>query len=243
LLKKVTAVTLSSALMVLGVATFGTGAESSGATLPPAPSRFAGVAVVGDSLAWQADASIKSTLSSFGPPFRGSVNPGHGLSTPWAQATLRDDLHRGLYKVLVVETASNDAALAARGSVPVAEFEGDLARLAGDMSGRCLVVMTAKVNVDLIYYHPSAALEVNRAIRVVAAEHQNVRVIDWNRESENHHSWFSADLLHLAPGMPGTVSADAPPSESTQTTADRAFALALRAGVDSCSASNSHEGV
>jgi hypothetical protein len=101
--------------------------------------------------------------------------------------------------------------------------------------------MTAKVNVDLIYYQPSAALEVNRAIRAVAAEHQNVRVIDWNRDAENHDSWFSADLLHLAPGLPDTVSAKDPPSESTQSAADRAFASALRAGVDSCSASDSHQ--
>jgi hypothetical protein len=242
LLKRVTAVTLSVALVVLGVATFETGHESGGGVVS-VPSREAGVAVVGDSLAWQADASIKSTLSSLGEPFRGSVNPGHALSTPWAQETLRDDLHSGDYKVLVVETASNDAALAARGSVPVAAFESDLDRLAADMTGRCLVVMTAKVNVDLIYYQPSAALEVNRAIRAVAAEHQNVRVIDWNRESENHNSWFSADLLHLAPGLPGTVSANDPPSESTQTAADRAFASALRAGVNSCSASGSHQGL
>jgi hypothetical protein len=240
--KKVTAVALSMALIVLGTATLEAGHESSG-TQPSAPSRDAGVAVVGDSLAWQADASIKSILSSLGQPFRGSVNPGHALSTPWAQETLRDDLHSGIYKVLVVETASNDAALAARGSVPVAEFESDLGRLAADMSARCLVVMTAKVNVDLIYYRPSAAVEVNRAIRAVAAQHQNVRVIDWNRESEDHDSWFSADLLHLAPGLPGTVSANDPPSESTQTAADRAFALALRAGVDSCNASDAHEGV
>ena len=242
MLKKVAAVTLSLALLVLGTATLETGHESNGAQ-PSVPSRSTGIAVVGDSLAWQADASIKSILSSFGQPFRGSVNPGHALSTPWAQETLRDDLHSGIYKVLVVETASNDAALAARGRVPVAEFESDLDRLAADMNGRCLVVMTAKVNVDLIYYRPTAALAVNRAIRAVAAEHQNVRVIDWNRESEDHDSWFSADLLHLAPGLPGTVSANDPPSASTQTDADRAFALALRAGIDSCNASAAHEGV
>lgn len=236
MLKKGTAAALSIALVALGVASFGAEQQSS-ATLRPPPARDIGVAVVGDSLAWQADASIRSILSQFGQPFRGSVNPGHALSTPWAQQTLRVDLQSGRYKVLVVETASNDAALAAKGSVPVAEFARDLGRLAADMSGKCLVVMTAKVNVDLMYYRPTAALEVNRAIRTVAVEHRNVRVIDWNRESESHHSWFSADLLHLAPGLPSTVSASDPPSEGTQTEADRAFAMALRTGIDSCGTS------
>jgi hypothetical protein len=231
--KKIAVLTLSIALIVLGAATE-LGASS---PLPSTTSGYAGIAVVGDSLAWQADASIKSILSSFGEPVRRSVNPGHALSTPWAQQTLRDDLRSGDYRAVVVETASNDAALAARGSVPVTEFTSDLNRLAAELSGGCLVVMTAKVNVDSIYYQPSAAIEVNRAIRAVAAEHQNVRVVDWNQDSENHGSWFSADLLHLAPGLPSDVSASDPPSESTQSAADRAFALALRSGVYSCGGS------
>ncbi len=45
--------------------------------------------------------------------------------------------------------------------------------------------------------HPYLAM--NREIRAAARTHPNLEVIDWNRYSRSHPSWFAADGLHLLP--------------------------------------------
>jgi hypothetical protein len=219
--------------LVVGITVFqttGSGADSDHGREAQGPA----VAVVGDSLAWQAAASIEETLSNARMPARVSVNPGHALSSPWAQNTLDVDEREGKYKVTVLETASNDAALVARDIVPVTRYSQLLTQLVASLDGRCLVIMNAKVDVDSIYYQPSAALAVNQAIQETAAEHPNVRVVNWNSIAQVHRSWFWGDMLHLTPGLPAKVSADSPPKATDQSTADREFAQALTKGIDSC---------
>ena len=80
------------------------------------------VAVVGDSLSWQAKSSIESALTEAGYLTRVSVNPGHALSSSWAQDTLNADVKDGSYGVIVVETASNDAVRLASGAVSIAQY-------------------------------------------------------------------------------------------------------------------------
>ncbi len=210
--------------------TTGSGADAEGGRAAQGPA----VAVVGDSLAWQAAASIEATLSNARMPARVSVNPGHALSSPWAQSTLDVDEREGKYKVTVLETASNDAALVARDIVPVTRYTQLLDQLVAALDGRCLVIMNAKVDVDSIYYQPSAALAINQAIQETAVEHPNVRVVNWNSIAQVHRSWFWGDMLHLSPGLPAKVSADNPPKATAQSAADREFALALTKGIDSC---------
>jgi hypothetical protein len=192
------------------------------------------VAVVGDSLAWQAAASIEATFSSARIPVHVSVNPGHALSSPWAQSTLDVDEKEGKYKVTVLETASNDAALVERDIVPVSRYSQLLDQLVTASDGRCLVIMNAKVDVDSMYYQPSAALAVNQVIQETAVQHPNVRVVNWNGIAQVHRSWFWGDMLHLSPGLPAKVLADSPPKATAQSAADREFALALTKGIDSC---------
>ena len=166
--------------LVVGTTVFGTarsGAGSGQVMGNPGPA----VAVVGDSLAWQAAASIEATLSDARMPARVSVNPGHALSSRWAQDTLGVDEKEGRYKVTVLETASNDAALVERDIVPVTRYSQLLDQLVSASNGRCLVIMNAKVDVDSIYYQPSAALAINRVIQETAKQHPNVRVVNLER--------------------------------------------------------------
>ena len=217
------------------VAVVVTGQHRSAATVRSAAGSGAtAVSLVGDSLAWQADASITSALSHAGYRATVSVDPGHALSSTWAQGELQVALQGQSRGVVVVETASNDAAQAAMGTVPVGQYTPLLDDLLDAARGRCVVLVNAKVIVDPMYYPPVDAQAVNQAIDTAAATHSNVRVVDWNQEAAAHASWFAADSLHLVPGLPSTVSAADPPSAAAQTAADRAFARAVVAGVDSC---------
>jgi hypothetical protein len=219
--------------LVVGTTVFGAGRTDT-ASGPAIGDRGPSVAVVGDSLAWQAAASIEATLSNARMPARVSVNPGHALSSRWAQKTLDVDESQGKYKVTVLETASNDAALVERDVVPVSRYSQLLDQLVSASNGRCLVIMNAKVDVDSMYYQPSAALAINRVIQETAMQHPNVRVVNWNGIAQVHRKWFWADMLHLSPGLPAKVSADSPPKATAQSAADREFALALTKGIDSC---------
>ena len=196
--------------------------------------RSSRVAVVGDSLTWQAGASIEALAASTHQLVTVSANPGHALSTPWARATLTEDLREGSVRVIVVATASNDAALAARNVVTAEQYAEILNRLVDSAAGRCLVIMNAKEDVYSIYYQPSDARAINSVIRATAASHANVRVIDWNLIAEGHGSWFSADLLHLSPGLPSEVTEASPPGAALQSIADRGFARSVMSGVNSC---------
>jgi hypothetical protein len=219
--------------LVVGTTVFGAGRTDT-ASGQAIGDRGPSVAVVGDSLAWQAAASIEATLSNARMPARVSVNPGHALSSRWAQKTLDVDESQGKYKVTVLETASNDAALVERDVVPVSRYSQLLDQLVSASNGRCLVIMNAKVDVDSMYYQPSAALAINRVIQETAMQHPNVRVVNWNGIAQVHRKWFWADMLHLSPGLPAKVSADSPPKATAQSAADREFALALTKGIDSC---------
>ena len=42
-------------------------------------------------------------------------------------------------------------------------------------------------------------LIMNDAIRAAAAAHPDVQLVDWNRYSRSHPSWFRSDGLHLTP--------------------------------------------
>jgi hypothetical protein len=192
--------------------------------------RARSVAVIGDSLSWQAKSSIESALTEAGYLARVSVNPGHALSSSWAQGTVDADLDRGQYGVIVVETASNDAVRLASGALSITQYSHLLENLIAKAGHADVVIMNAKVNAPF-YYAQSDALAINRAIEKASVEHANVRIVDWNSEATYHPSWFGADMLHLSPGLPATVSAGDPPSADVQDAADRAFAQALVKGV------------
>ena len=190
------------------------------------------VAVVGDSLSWQAKSSIESSLTEAGYVSQVSVDPGHALSSSWAQETLDADVKDGSYGVIIVETASNDALQLARGTVSIAQYSQLLEQLIAKVGDTEVVIVNAKVNAPF-YYKQGDALAINRAIEEVAEEHANVGVVDWNSEAQDHASWFGPDMLHLSPGLPTTVLASDPPSAAAQDAADVAFADAIVRGVQS----------
>jgi hypothetical protein len=195
------------------------------------------VAVVGDSLAWQADASIKSALSHSGYVDRVSVNPGHALTSAWTQSELRDDLEGKRFGIIVIETASNDSFQMARAKESVPEYSDLLTDLLRAATGRCVVVVNAKVDVTPFYYRPGDALAINAVISRSAVTHSNERIVEWNREAQTHHSWFRADLLHFTSVTPRALLASDPPPTSDQSAGDKAFARAIAAGVQSCQGS------
>jgi hypothetical protein len=220
-------------LLVLLPAVAGTISFTSSAAVG---NKFA-VAVVGDSLAWQADSSIKSDLSQSGYVERVSVNPGHALTSAWAQNELREYLHQRRIGIIVVETASNDSFAIARAKESVPEYSDSLAGLLRAATGRCVVVVNAKVGVTPFYYRPGDALAVNRVISQSAVTHSNERVVAWNQEAQTHRSWFRSDLLHFTNKTPRALLVSDPPPTSDQSAGDKAFARAIVAGVQSCQGS------
>lgn len=42
-------------------------------------------------------------------------------------------------------------------------------------------------------------VEMNAALRAIAAHDHELTIVDWNRDSRGHPSWFDADGLHLTP--------------------------------------------
>jgi hypothetical protein len=192
------------------------------------------VALVGDSLAWQADTSIDDALSRAGYETQVSVNPGHALSSSWTQRLLKQDLQEKRFGIIVIETASNDSFQIARANESVHTYSGLLARLLRAAAGRCVVVVNAKVDVTPFYYRPGDALALNRTISQAAAMHSNERIVRWNQEARTHHSWFRPDLLHFTSAAPDALLASDPPPSSHQSAGDKAFARAIVAGVRSC---------
>jgi len=192
------------------------------------------VAVVGDSLAWQANASIESDLSQSGYGERVSVNPGHALSSAWTQSELREDLQEKRFGIIVIETASNDSFQVARKADPLDKYAELLVSLLRAATGRCVVVVNAKVDVTPFYYRPSDALAVNRVISQTAAKYPNERIVAWNQEAQTHDSWFRSDLLHFTSVTPNALLTSDPPPSSDQSAGDKAFARAIVAGVKSC---------
>jgi hypothetical protein len=192
------------------------------------------VDVVGDSLSWQSEVSITDTLKREGYSESLAVNPGHSLATPWAQARLKRDLQSHTAGVIVVETASNDSARIAEGSLSVDSYRKLLDDLLKSASGRCVVLVNAKERVAPNYYSSSAAHLVNSVISTEALTHAHERIVDWNRDSQGHVAWFGPDLLHFSPGLPNTLTAATQPTGSKQTAGERAFSQALVAGVRSC---------
>jgi hypothetical protein len=230
--KKMKSVLVASSILALVTLGFAVArAESASAnTIHESEIRARSVAVVGDSLSWQAKSSIESAFTEAGYLTRVSVNPGHALSSSWAQDALDADVQAGLYGVIVVETASNDAVQLARGAVSITQYSQLLDQLIAKARNMYVVIVNAKVNAPF-YYKQSDALAINRAIDEVADEHANVRIVDWNSEAKDHASWFGADMLHLSPGLPATVLASDPPSSDVQDAADTAFAQAIVKGV------------
>jgi hypothetical protein len=192
------------------------------------------VAVVGDSLAWQADASIESDLSQSGYVDRVSVNPGHALSSAWTQSELKEDIQEKRFGVIVIETASNDSFQIARKIDSVDEYSELLVSLLRATAGRCVVVVNAKVDVSPFYYRPGDALAVNRVISQAAVKYSNERIVAWNQEARTHHSWFRSDLLHFTSVPPNALLTGDPPPSFDQSAGDKAFVRAIVAGVKSC---------
>ena len=198
------------------------------------------VAVIGDSLAWQADASIKKDLSGSGYTSRVAVNPGHALASPWAQVALKDDLQQKRFGIIVIETASNDSFLVARATESLDAYAQLLVSLLQTATGRCVVVVNAKVHVTPFYYEPGYAVAVNRVISQTARTYTNERVVAWNQEAAAHPLWFGADLLHFTSMKPGDLFTSAPPPSSDQSAGDKAFAQAIVAGIASCRGMHTH---
>jgi hypothetical protein len=230
--KKMKSVLLASLILASVTLTFAVAhtETASATTIHDSEIRARTVAVIGDSLSWQAKSSIESAFTEAGYLPRVSVNPGHALSTSWAQDTVDADVEHGPYGVIVVETASNDVVRLASGPVSITQYSQLLDQLIAKAGRADVVIVNAKVNAPF-YYAQSDALAINRAIDEAAEAHANVRIVDWNSEAADHPSWFGADMLHLSPGLPATVSASDPPSADVQDAADTAFAQALVTGV------------
>jgi hypothetical protein len=193
------------------------------------------VAIVGDSLAWQAKNSLEAELSEagyFGPV---SVDPGQALSSSWAQNELSKDLRTANLGIIVVETASNDAAQAARGVVTVKEYSDLLTHLLESAQKQCVVVVNAKTTVSPAYYGSHVAMAINQIIEEAGEHHSNERVLNWNEEAWAHPSWFASDLLHFSPGLPGNVAEDSA-SPTQQTPGETAVAQAIMTAIHSCPA-------
>jgi hypothetical protein len=192
------------------------------------------VDVVGDSLSWQSETSIQSTLAEAGYTASVAANPGHSLVTTWAQRQLRSDLSDESAGVIVVETASNDAARLSEGTLSLSAYRQLLDDLIGSASGRCVVIVDAKVSVTPAYYSSASATLIDGVITNTASSHSNVRVVQWSRDVLGHDSWFGPDLLHFAPGLPATLTAADQPTAAAQNAGEKAFAAAIAAGVRSC---------
>jgi hypothetical protein len=231
--RKLILASLALLVVTMGVS-FDVHYEKSSAVETKSAARPSQVAVIGDSLAWQADASIVATLSGAGYRAEVSVNPGHALSSSWAQSELRAALKDPANRILVLETASNDAEQVATGAVPLTQYAELLNTLLQSAQGRCVVIVNAKEDVFQLYYSASDAGGVDATIEEAARQDTSVREVDWDSLAEQHPSWFGPDLLHLAPGLPAVVTAASPPTAEQQTTADVAFAKAITAGVESC---------
>jgi hypothetical protein len=236
--KKIKAVLLASLILASATLVFAVAhtETASPTTIYDSEIRARTVAVIGDSLSWQSKSSIESAFTDAGYLARISVNPGHALSSSWAQDTVDADVDDGQYGVIVVETASNDAVRLASESLSITQYSQLLDKLIAKAGQDDVVIMNAKVNAPF-YYAQSDALAINRAIDKAAEEHANVRIVDWNSEATYHSSWFGADMLHLSPGLPATVLASDPPRADVQDAADSAFAEALVKGVVSSSTS------
>lgn len=192
-----------------------------------------GVAIVGDSLTWQAKTSLEAEFFEAGYFSHVSVDPGHALSSSWAQSELSRDLGTANLGIIVVETASNDAAQVARGLVTVREYSDLLNHLLQSAQNRCIVVVNAKSRVSPMFYRPHVATAINQVIEEARKHHSNLRVVNWNEEAQAHPSWFASDFLHFSPGLPANVAQD-PASPTQQTAGETAFAQAIMAAIHSC---------
>jgi hypothetical protein len=192
------------------------------------------VDVVGDSLAWQSATSIEAALERSGFTAAVSSNPGHSVATPWARQQLDVDLRDATAGAIVVETASNDAARLSEGTRSATVYEQLLDSLANAATNRCLVLVNAKESVTPGYYSATSASEVNAIIATVAASHPNVRVVDWRDAAADHGNWFGPDLLHFSPGLPAVLDDAHQATATEQTAGEKAFAMAITAGVQSC---------
>jgi hypothetical protein len=192
------------------------------------------VAIVGDSLGWQADASIQTELSQSGYVAQVSVDPGHALSSSWARSELKTDLQDKHFGTIVVETASNDSFQVARSNASLTTYAELLKSLLRAATGRCVVVVNAKVDVSPFYYEPDAALAVNKVISESAQTNSDEQIVDWNQQAQTHGSWFETDQLHFNSQLPTSRSTSDPPSPSSQRAGDRAFARAIVTGIRSC---------
>jgi len=195
------------------------------------------VAVVGDSLVWQAENTIIHTFEKDGHIKAKIVaNPGHALSSTWVQTKLVQAEGTSNNQIFVIETASNDAAQVSTGRVPLATYEKDLERVISRSNGRCVVVVSAKTFAPF-YYTERAADLVNGVNDRMARRFPNVRVVEWERLAAGHASWFAPDHLHFAPKLPADAGLGTPPPGlSTQTPGEVAFAKALVRGIQSCPA-------
>jgi CTP:molybdopterin cytidylyltransferase MocA len=197
-----------------------------------ATARPTSVAVVGDSLTWQAEPSIEGALSTAGYAASISANPGHALSSAWAQRQVGRDIRDPRIGVIVVETASNDSFELARSDPSAAGYATALTDVLRAAKGRCVVVVNAKVDVTPFYYRPADARTVNRTIADSALQFADERVVDWSTDAASHPSWFRADLLHFTSAVPTATGSGPPPVH--QSAGDRAFAADMLEGIASC---------
>ena len=198
------------------------------------------VAVVGDSLAWQADSSIGNALPRSGYTYRISTDPGHALSSAWTQSELEEDLQGNRFGIIVIETASNDALQMSSGSESAAQYSQLLGRLLRSAADRCVVVVNAKVRVSPFYYQPHDALAINQIISKAAFRYSDERIVNWNQLAQAHESWFRPDLLHFTSTIPNALLTSEPPTSLSQSAGDKAFARAIVTGIQSCRSGFGH---
>ena len=129
------------------------------------------VAVVGDSITVLSGPGVEAELSGYALYIRAVDGKRIDQMIPALQAELQRDP-----KGVVINLGTNDAIQARTHPDWLTGFDAlwDLVR-----SRTCVVYVTVSTNADYLGRHAVAA-DIDAAIRQLAAQHRNVKIVDWN---------------------------------------------------------------
>jgi len=197
---------LFAAAVVASVRPFGADAR------PSASGSRVAVAVVGDSLIFQAETGMIYADSTAAPggdftdDLLGSGYdatvvglPGEPFSGVHASAALQA---RHGADIVVVAAGTNDVRLADEQDDPGAldRSTAELGRVLDDLDATPCVLVLTFATTSPLHRLDQLGPELNGSIRATAAEHDNVHVADWEMVAAANPEWFnSVDSVHLTP--------------------------------------------
>ncbi len=203
----------------------------------------ADVLVVGDSLVRQVAPIENQLLRQAGYVADIEGRDSQYLGSAFVQDRI-DQAVAGGTRIVVLETASNDAYHGAGTAPPAAwgaglrRYQQTLSSTLASLSHQCTVLVDTRVSHTASWYQLGRiGPGVDRAIDDSARLHPGaVEVVAWSQQSASHGSdWFWTDGLHF--GDPSRANADWHAAGAT------AFASAVAAGVGQCSADLHARGV